>query len=149
VHRLVAVRAEAAHIGLRVHLAPSLPPLSADKRMVKQMVLNLLSNAIKFTPGRGSVTVTAGRDTRGALYIAVADTGSGVAAADLPRILQAYSRTEAAEKSAAEGTGLGLPLVKKMIELHGGTLEIESRQGAGSTFTLRFPTERTGLAKAA
>ena len=147
--RLVAVRAEASHIVLRAHLPPHLPPLLGDERMVKQMVLNLLSNAIKFTPARGSVTIGAGRDERGALFVAVADTGPGIAAADIPRILEAYGRTDAAEKGAAEGTGLGLTLVKAMIELHGGALEIESQPGRGSTFTLRFPPERTALARAA
>ncbi len=149
VRRLVAVRAESAHIALRTHLAPNLPSLAGDDRMVKQMVLNLLSNAIKFTPARGTVTVIAGRDDAGGLFVAIADNGPGIAAADIPRILEAYGRTDSAEKTAIEGTGLGLPLVKAMIELHGGALEIESRPGAGSTFTLRFPPERVALAKAA
>jgi signal transduction histidine kinase len=149
VRRLVAVRAEASHVALRTHLAPNLPPLAGDERMVKQMVLNLVSNAIKFTPARGSVTLIAGRDDAGGVFIAIADTGPGIAADDIPRILEAYGRTDSAERAAIEGTGLGLPLVKTMIELHGGTLEIESRPGTGSTFTLRFPPERAALAKAA
>jgi signal transduction histidine kinase len=148
-HRLVAVRAEASHIALRVHVAPNLPPLRGDGRMVKQMVLNLLSNAIKFTPVRGSVAVDARRDEAGGIVVSVSDTGPGIAEGDIPRILEAYGRTDAVEKTAVEGTGLGLPLVKTMIELHGGTLAIESRPGAGSTFTLRFPPGRAGLAKAA
>ena len=147
--RLVAVRAEASHIALRAQLAPNLPALTGDERMVKQMVLNLLSNAIKFTPSRGSVIVSAGQDAAGAVFVAVADTGPGIAAADIPRILEAYGRADSAEKAATEGTGLGLTLVKAMIELHGGALEIESRPGAGSTFTLRFPPARVVLAKAA
>jgi signal transduction histidine kinase len=149
VRRLVAVRAGDSHIALRTRLAPKLPPLQGDARLVKQMILNLLSNAIKFTPARGSVTVTAGRDDADALFVSIADTGPGIAAADIPRILQAYGRADAIEKSATEGTGLGLTLVKTMIELHGGALELESRPGAGSTFTLRFPPARTGLAQAA
>jgi len=149
VRRLVAVRAEDSHIALRIHLARQLPALTGDARIVKQMILNLLSNAIKFTPARGSVTLTAGTGEAGAVFISIADTGPGIATADLPRILEAYGRTDAAEKAATEGTGLGLTLVKAMIELHGGTLDIESKPGAGSTFTLRFPPERTALAKAA
>ncbi len=148
-HRLVEVRAEDAHILLRKKLAPSLPPLHGDGRMVKQMTLNLLSNAIKFTPPRGTVTLSAGRGDDGALFVAVADTGPGIAAKDIPRILEAYGRTASAERGATEGTGLGLTLVKAMIELHGGALEIESTPGRGSTFTLRFPPARTGLAQAA
>jgi len=147
--RLVAVRAEDSHILLRKSLPANLPPLAGDERMIKQMILNLLSNAIKFTPTRGIVTLSAGRDENGALFVSVADTGPGIAAAELPRILEAYGRTDAAEKGAAEGTGLGLTLVKAMIELHAGTLEIESAPGRGSTFTLRFPPARTALAKAA
>ncbi len=147
--RLVAVRAEDSHIVLRKKLPANLPRLAGDERMVKQMVLNLLSNAIKFTPSRGAVTLSAGCDANGALFVSVADTGPGIAAAELPRILEAYGRTDAAERGAAEGTGLGLTLVKAMIELHGGALEIESEPGRGSTFTLRFPPARTALAKAA
>lgn len=147
--RLVAVRAADSRIVLRKKLPANLPRLAGDERMVKQMILNLLSNAIKFTPARGIVTLSAGRDVNGALFVSVADTGPGIAAADIPRILEAYGRTDAAEKGAAEGTGLGLTLVKAMIELHGGTLEIESEPGQGSTFTLRFPPERSALAKAA
>ena len=147
--RLVAVRAAASHIALRLQAAPNLPPLNADARMVKQMILNLLSNAIKFTPAGGSVTLQAGRDGAGALFVAVADTGPGIDPAEIPRILEPYGRAETAERGAAEGTGLGLTLVKAMIEAHGGALEIESKVGAGSTFTLRFPAARTGLAAAA
>jgi two-component system cell cycle sensor histidine kinase PleC len=146
--RLVAMRAEALQIALRTQLAMNLPLLAGDERLVKQMILNLLSNAIKFTPARGSVTISAGQEG-GRLFVSVADTGPGIAAADIPRILEAYGRTDSAEKTAVEGTGLGLPLVKTMIELHGGSLAIESQPGAGSTFTLRFPPERTTLAKAA
>lgn len=146
--RLMAMRAEASQIALRTQLAANLLLLAGDERLVKQMILNLLSNAIKFTPARGSVTISAGQEG-GRLFVSVADTGPGIAAADIPRILEAYGRTDSAEKNAVEGTGLGLPLVKTMIELHGGSLAIESRPGAGSTFTLRFPPERTTLAKAA
>jgi signal transduction histidine kinase len=147
--RLVAVRAADSHIVLRKKLPANLPLLSGDERMVKQMILNLLANAIKFTPARGIVTLSTGCDESGALFASVADTGPGIAAAEIPRILEAYGRAESAERGAAEGTGLGLTLVKAMIERHGGTLRIESEPGRGSTFTLRFPRERTALAKAA
>ena len=139
VRRLVAVRAEASHIGLRTHLAPNLPPLAGDERMVKQMVLNLVSNAIKFTPARGCVTVIAGRDDAGGVFIAIADTGPGIAAGDIPRILEAYGRTDSAEKTAIEGTGLGLPLVKSLAELHGGSLSLTSEKGKGTTVTVFLP----------
>jgi signal transduction histidine kinase len=147
--RLVAVRAGNSHVVLRKKLPANLPPLSGDERMVKQMILNLLANAIKFTPARGIVTLSAGCDENGALFVSVADTGPGIAAAEIPRILEAYGRSDAAEKGGAEGTGLGLTLVKAMIELHSGALEIESAPGRGSTFTLRFPRERSAMAKAA
>ncbi len=147
--RLVAVRAADSRVVLHKTLPASLPRLSGDARMVKQMVLNLLSNAIKFTPARGVVTLSAGCAENGALFVSVTDTGAGIAAADIPRILEAYGRTASAERGAAEGTGLGLTLVKAMIEHHGGTLEIASEPGRGSTFTLRFPPERSMLAKAA
>jgi signal transduction histidine kinase len=147
--RLVAVRAGDSHIVLRKKLPANLPRLAGDERMVKQMILNLLANAIKFTPARGVVTLSAGCDEKGALFVSVADTGQGIAAAEIPRILEAYGRSDVAEKGVAEGTGLGLTLVKAMIELHGGALEIESEPGRGSTFTLRFPRDRSAMAKAA
>jgi len=147
--RLVAVRADSGHIGLRTEAPQSLPLLQADARMVKQMILNLLSNAIKVTPARGAITLRAGRGPDGGLWIAVADTGWGIAADEIPRILEPYGRTEASERAAAEGTGLGLTIVKTMMELHGGRLEIESTLGKGSVFTLRFPAHRSGLAEAA
>jgi len=147
--RLVALRAGNSRIALRKQIPPNLPPLAGDERMAKQMILNLLTNAIKFTPSRGVVTLSAGCDAAGALFVSVADNGPGIAAAEIPRILEAYGRTDAAEKGGAEGTGLGLTLVKAMIELHGGALEIDSELGRGSTFTLRFPRERSLLAQAA
>jgi hypothetical protein len=82
-------------------------------------------------------------DAQGAMRLSVADTGPGIAAADLPRILEPYGRTQRPDLQNAESTGLGLPLVKRMIEAHGGALEIDSAVGKGSIFTLRFPAART------
>ncbi|MCW5770248.1 MAG: hypothetical protein KIT16_01330 [Rhodospirillaceae bacterium] len=147
--RLVRVRAEASGVTLRTQIAPNLPPLMADERMVKQMVLNLLSNAIKFTPAGGTVTIAADGDAAGALTLAVSDTGCGIPAEEIPRILEPYGRTRSAERSDTEGTGLGLTLVKAMAEVHGARLDIASEANRGSTFALHFPRERTGMAEAA
>ncbi len=143
VRRLVAMRAEASRIAIQVPAGDKLPALLADSRMVKQMVLNLLTNAIKFTPPGGKVAIGATVDAQGAMRLSVADTGPGIAAADLPRILEPYGRAQRPDLQNAESTGLGLPLVKRMIEAHGGALEIDSAVGKGSIFTLRFPPART------
>jgi signal transduction histidine kinase len=140
--RLVAVRADSSGIALSVEGLRAVPPLRADERMLKQMLLNLLTNAIKFTPRGGSVEIGAARSRDGAIHIWVTDTGTGLSHEEIPRILEPYGRSDVARIQNAEGTGLGLPLVKAMIEAHGGRLDIVSAKGEGSTFTLRFPAER-------
>ena len=140
--RLVAVRAESAGIALATEDVRAMPPLRADERMLKQMLLNLLTNAIKFTPRGGSVAIGTARSRDGAVHVWVTDTGAGLSQEEIPRILEPYGRSDVARIQNAEGTGLGLPLVKAMIEAHGGRLDIVSAKGEGSTFTLRFPPER-------
>jgi signal transduction histidine kinase len=122
-------------------LASDLPHLRADRRRVKQILLNLLSNAVKFTPGPGTVTLAAQR--RGAeLVITVSDTGIGIAAADLGKALEPFGQIDNRFARSYPGTGLGLPLSKQLMELHGGTLVIDSEPGSGTVVTLTFPAER-------
>jgi PAS domain S-box-containing protein len=136
-----------------LHIAPRLPGvmprLYADKRALKQMMLNLLSNAVKFTPKDGEVKIAATLDADGAVLITVADSGIGIAAHDMEKVLTPFGQVDSALAREHDGTGLGVPLVKAMVELHGGSLIFESTPGEGSVVTLRFPPERSIHIKAA
>ena len=118
------------------------PTLRADRRVLRQILLNLLSNAIKFTPPEGRLTVRAGRDEAGRVAIAVEDTGEGIPQTEIETILKPFGLAESNLRRDHEGTGLGLPLCKALMELHGGSLKITSEVGYGTTVTLRFPAER-------
>lgn len=140
--RMVEPTASEAGLTLREELPQSeLPHLRADHRRVKQVLLNLLSNAIKFTPAPGVVSISArgsGRD----LVIAVFDTGIGMAQADVPRALEPFGQIDNSFVRTYQGTGLGLSLSKQLMELHDGSLGIESMPGRGTLVTLTFPAER-------
>ena len=142
--RLVQTRALAHGLGLDVELEPGLPPLWADGRLIIQMAVNLLSNAIKFTPRGGAVVVAAGLEEGGAggLFLRVTDSGIGIAAEDLPKVLAPFEQVDNHLTRTQSGTGLGLPLVKSLVELHQGRFEIASEPGVGTTVTLIFPAER-------
>ncbi|MGE0746792.1 MAG: PAS domain-containing sensor histidine kinase [Rhodospirillales bacterium] len=140
--RIVNGRAEARDIQLAAELPHTLPDIIGDKRSVKQMMLNLLSNAIKFTPKGGKVTLRAGLDAHEALWIAVSDTGIGIAPEHLEIVLAPFGQVDSALAREHQGTGLGLPLVKAMIERHDGHLELVSKVGAGTTARLVFPPDR-------
>ena len=116
-----------------------LPPLRTDQEKLKQIIINLLSNAIKFTDA-GTVTVTA-RPENGKMAIAVADTGIGIPQEALELIFEEFRQVGGADKKA-EGTGLGLALARKLIELHGGMIWVNGQVGAGSTFTFTLPFQR-------
>jgi two-component system cell cycle sensor histidine kinase PleC len=140
--RLVRERAYEATVKLTLDAPETLPDLRADERMIKQIVLNLLTNSVKFTQPGGTVAVSARLDDEGRLALAVADTGVGIAARDIPKVLEAYGQADVARSRTSEGTGLGLPLVKSMAELHGAGIELDSTPGEGTTVTVRFPAER-------
>jgi two-component system, cell cycle sensor histidine kinase PleC len=135
------MREKAMEHGLRLVSQPALgrPVLRVDARLVRQVILNLLANAIKFTPASGLVTVSLEAEVNGCWTILVNDTGIGIAAADLPRIVEPFVQVESALSRKHGGTGLGLPLVKKIMELHGGGITITSTLGAGTTVVARFP----------
>ena len=143
VMRLVRERAVDAGVTVINELAPPLPELHADPRMVKQVLINLLDNAIKFTAADGLVRVTAERpNAGGGLALAVSDNGIGMATEDIPRALVAFGQIDDSETRRHPGTGLGLPIVKSLMELHGGQLEIDSAVDAGTTITVHFPAAR-------
>jgi PAS domain S-box-containing protein len=140
--RFVKERANKAGIVLKTEIDAELPVLRADERMTKQMLINLLTNAVKFTPNGGEVAVLAALDRLDALRLSVRDTGVGIAAEDIPEVLKSFGQADNSRAGVTEGTGLGLPLVNSMIEMHGGTLEIESEVDAGTTATVCFPSDR-------
>ncbi len=141
--RLVRGRAENGGVRLVNGIARgAMPRLLADERAVKQILLNLLSNAVKFTPEGGRVSIGADLRGDGSLAICVDDTGIGIAREDIPRALAPFSQVDSALTRRYEGTGLGLPLVKSLIELHGGKLELESEEGKGTLATVVFPVDR-------
>ncbi len=140
--RLVGQRAEKAGVGLVRAVAPHLPRLYADGRALKQVLLNLLTNAVKFTPQDGRVTIGADLGPGGDLLLTVADSGVGMSAEDLEQALTPFGQAESGIAREQEGTGLGLPLSKHLVELHGGSLTIESKPGAGTTVHATFPAER-------
>ena len=139
------LREWAAEAGVRMsldHSQTQAPLINGDTRLVKQVFLNVLGNAIKFTPSGGSVSVIPKIATDGCLAIAFRDTGIGIAAKDLAAVLEPFVQVESAFARKHGGTGLGLPLVKKIMELHGGSVSLDSTLGAGTTVTLLFPARR-------
>jgi PAS domain S-box-containing protein len=139
---LVKERAEEAELNLEMYVSNGLPAIVADQIKVKQAIINLLSNAVKFTGPGGTVSVHAYIETDGNLAIRVADTGAGIAAEDILRVMEPFGQTDNSLTRQHQGTGLGLPLSKALIELHEGTLVLESELGVGTTVTIRFPAER-------
>ncbi len=137
---LTLIRERAARHGLSVglHVEPGVGEIVGDERKVKQVLLNLLSNAVKFTPPGGRIDVRAG-PVEGAVEVAVTDTGIGIAPEDQEAIFEEFRQVGADEARKREGTGLGLTLVRKLVELHGGRLRVESEPGRGSTFTFTLP----------
>ncbi len=145
-HRLMTTIAETGGVALVIDAPAGNPALKADESKLKQILLNLLSNAIKFTPHGGCVTTRFAIEHDGSLVLAVADTGVGMRAEDIPRALSPFVQLEDPMTRRHQGTGLGLPLTKSLVELHGGTLAVASIPGSGTTVTLRFPRARVEAA---
>ncbi len=116
---------------------------TADSRKLKQILANLLGNGIKFTRAGGKVLLKAWCDTGGSFVFQIVDTGIGIAPDDIPKALSRFGRVNATLSREFEGTGLGLPLTKALVEMHGGALDLQSELGVGTTVTVRFPAERT------
>ena len=140
---LLRERATNHGVTLESEIQPDLPLIIADGRKLKQVMLNLLTNAVKFTPAGGRVVARA-HSQDGEIVVAVSDTGVGIDPSDQDRIFAEFVQTRQGQK-AEEGTGLGLTLAKRLVELHGGRIWVESRPGAGSTFTFTIPI-REGVA---
>jgi signal transduction histidine kinase len=134
---MIKERALSHGIELGFEPDPAVDVVEGDERRIRQVVFNLLSNAVKFTPEGGSVVVSSAQ-LDGEVHVSVADTGPGIAPTDQARIFEEFQQTDVGAQQR-EGTGLGLTLSKKLIELHGGRIWVESEPGNGSTFTFTLP----------
>jgi signal transduction histidine kinase len=134
---LVRERAQRRDVALLSEIAPDLGSIVADERKVKQVLLNLLSNALKFTPAGGAISVRA-RGSVDDVEISVSDTGVGISAADQALVFEEFRQVGAADRKV-EGTGLGLAISRRFVELHRGSIRVESALGQGATFAIRLP----------
>ncbi|TNE57392.1 MAG: PAS domain S-box protein [Alphaproteobacteria bacterium] len=135
--------ADKARLKLAVDVQEHLPSVFGDQRAIKQIALNLLSNAIKFTPPEGAVCLKAWKSPEAAICFSVSDTGVGMSAEDLEKVHQPFYQVDNRLTRERGGTGLGLSLVRSLVELHGGTWSIESQPGEGTTITVALPAWRS------
>lgn len=137
---LAAVRPQAASrgVGLKAQIDAGLAPVRADPERLGQILRNLLTNAIAHTPAGGEITLTATTRNSG-VEVAVADTGSGIAAEHLPHVFERFYRTDPSRSRASGGAGLGLSIVRQLVEAHGGAVRVESELGKGATFRFTLP----------
>jgi two-component system cell cycle sensor histidine kinase PleC len=139
---LMAARAEAGCVTLHTEVPAGCPKLLGDERALKQILLNLVSNAVKFTPPEGKVTVSAHPQSDGSLALAVVDNGMGIAEADQKRVFENFGQGRHDVVTADKGTGLGLPIVKGLVEAHGGSVTLHSAVGEGTRLTIYMPASR-------
>ena len=140
---LIRERANTGALQLSVDVDPALPLIVADAMRLKQILLNLLSNAVKFTEPGGSIVITVRQPGPDTIAFEVRDTGVGMSEAEIKIALEPFGQVDAGIARRHEGTGLGLPLARRLAELHGGSLPIESRKGHGTTATLTLPVGST------
>jgi signal transduction histidine kinase len=139
--RLVEERAQRAQVTIETRIADGTPSLIADERKLKQILINLLSNAVKFTPEGGTVEVLAGELDDGRFELVVKDTGIGIAAEDIAIVMAPFGQVDSRLARRYEGTGLGLPLTKSLVELHGGVIDVESEVDVGTRIIIHLPKE--------
>ncbi len=140
--KLVVGLAQKGNVELELDVSDDSLLLYADERKVKQILINLLSNAIKFSPVGGKVTLKIWSNAESGYVFQVIDTGIGIAFEDIPKALAPFQQIDSSLNRKHEGTGLGLPLTKSLVEMHGGYLDLQSKVGVGTTVTVRFPAER-------
>ena len=141
-HHLLKLRAGNRGLTLHEMFEPDMPRLWADERAVRQICLNLLSNAIKFTPQGGEIWLKVGWTASGGQYMSVKDTGPGIPEEEIPIVLASFGQGSNSIKSAEQGAGLGLPIAKNLIDLHGGTFTLKSKLRIGTEVIVTFPPER-------
>jgi len=132
--------AEQKGLRLELNLAPDLPMLDVDEVRLTQVLGNLISNALRYTPNGGRVTLGASREANGGIALTVADTGQGIAPADLPFVFNRFYRADKSRAEESGESGLGLAIVKALVDAHGGVIAVESHPGNGTTFTIRLPS---------
>ncbi|MEC9368160.1 MAG: HAMP domain-containing sensor histidine kinase [Pseudomonadota bacterium] len=140
--RLIKLRANNKGVSIEEEFEADLDTLWADERALRQVCLNLLSNAIKFTPSGGTVTIAIGRTNDGGQYLSIRDTGPGIPEEEIPRVLKSFGQGSLAHQTAEGGTGLGLPIVMGLVELHGGKFDLKSKLRHGTEVTASFPPNR-------
>ncbi|MGH6962113.1 MAG: sensor histidine kinase, partial [Dongiaceae bacterium] len=134
-------RVEESGIELVSKISPNLPPIRADERMLKQILLNLLSNAVKFTPPSGRITVDAELKSE-AMRLVIGDTGIGIAPQDIAKVMEPFGQVQLAFCRGHTGTGLGLPLARRLAEAHGAKFDLQSELGIGTVVTIDLPRRR-------
>lgn len=139
---LMKLRAKSKSINFVEQFEEDLPKLWADERAIRQVALNLMSNAVKFTPMSGEITVKVGWTVSGGQYISIRDTGPGIPEDEIPVVMQAFGQSSVTIKSAEQGTGLGLPIVQALMQMHGGKFELKSKLREGTEVIVTFPRSR-------
>jgi two-component system cell cycle sensor histidine kinase PleC len=140
--RLLKLRADSKGLNVVENYEPNMRLLWAEQRAVRQICLNLLSNAIKFTPSGGSIILTIGTNARGEQFLSVKDTGPGIPENEIPRVMSFFGQGSLAQRTAEGGSGLGLPIVKGLVDLHGGSFELKSKLRQGTEIMIAFPQNR-------
>ncbi len=146
--RIISDQAAKGGVKLVDAIPKDLPPVQADQRALKQILLNLLANGVKFTPPGGSVTLAASRLSDGGLALSVADTGIGIAADQIAHVCEPFRQADGDLSRPYQGTGLGLSICRRLAELHGGELTIESTEKLGTTVTVSLPAHRLSASPA-
>ena len=141
-HHLLKMRAASRDITIHDVFEQGMPRVWADERATRQIVLNLLSNSIKFTPRGGDVWLKVGWTASGGQYLSVKDNGSGIPEDEIPVVLASFGQGSNSIKSAEQGAGLGLPIAKSLIDMHGGTFTLKSKLRIGTEVIVTFPPER-------
>ena len=141
-HHLLKLRASSRGITIHEVFEQGMPRIWGDERAIRQIVLNLLSNSIKFTPQGGEIWLKVGWTASGGQYLSVKDTGSGIAEDEIPIVLASFGQGSNSIKSAEQGAGLGLPIAKSLIDMHGGTFTLKSKLRIGTEVIITFPPER-------
>jgi two-component system cell cycle sensor histidine kinase PleC len=141
-HHLLKLRASSRGITIHEVFEQGMPRIWGDERATRQIVLNLLSNSIKFTPQGGDIWLKVGWTASGGQYLSVKDTGSGIAEDEIPIVLASFGQGSNSIKSAEQGAGLGLPIAKSLIDMHGGTFTLKSKLRIGTEVIITFPPER-------
>ena len=142
VRQLISARMCEGGLSDAVELPADLPLLCADERKTKQVLINLVINAVKFTPSGGHIEIAGRFDPKTGVIVTVSDTGIGIAPGDLARVLEPFEQVDSSFTRSCQGTGLGLPLVKAIMERHGGSLEVNSKLDAGTQVSVIFPPRR-------